>query len=151
MAASANSTQQLNAAEESVTKALALNPEETGASLLLGEIALLKGDTDTAARRFELACRTNPRAVGGYFLRGYVAWKSKDTQHSRELLEAARNARGNDWKPAGSAAEGEVRSRMYTEGSVLSSFWDKWDGSSNPAAAYTTLDKALKRLSSHTR
>jgi tetratricopeptide (TPR) repeat protein len=147
LAASSNSRKQLNAAEESVKKALALNPEETGALLLLGEIALLKGDPNTAAQRLELACRTNPRAVGGYFLRGYIAWKSNDAVLARELLRAAKNARGNDWKPKGTVAEGDVRARMYTEGSVLSRFWNKWDGSPNLALVYATLDRALKRRS----
>ncbi len=147
LAASSNSTAQLNAAEESVSKALALNPEETGALLLLGEIALLKGDPNTAAQRLELACRTNPRAVGGYFLRGYIAWKSNDAVLARELLRAAKNARGNDWKPKGTVAEGDVRARMYTEGSVLSSSWNEWDGSPDPAVVYATLDSALKRRS----
>jgi tetratricopeptide (TPR) repeat protein len=147
LAASSNSTAQLTAAEESVSKAHALNPEETGALLLLGEIALLKGDPNTAAQRLELACRTNPRAVGGYFLRGYIAWKSNHAARARELLQAAKNARGNDWKPTGTVAEGDVRTRMYTEGSVLSSFWNEWDGSPDPAVVYATLDSALKRRS----
>jgi tetratricopeptide (TPR) repeat protein len=147
LAASANSTAQLTAAEESVSKALALNPEETGTLLLLGEIALLKGKPNMAAQRLELACRTNPRAAGGYFLRGYIAWKSNDAARARELLRATKKARGNDWKPAGTVAEGDVRSRMHTEGSVLSSFWNKWDGSPDPVVVYAALDSALKRRS----
>jgi tetratricopeptide (TPR) repeat protein len=147
LAASAESTVELTAAEQAVSKALALNPEETGTLLLLGEIALLKGEPNTAARRLELACRTNPRATGGYFLRGYIAWKSNDAARARELLRAAKEARGNDWKPAGTVAEGDVRARMHTEGSVLSYVWDKWNGSPDPAVAYATLDRALMRPS----
>jgi enediyne biosynthesis protein E4 len=145
LAASASSKAQLAAAEDSVTQALALNPEETGTLLLLGEISLLKGDAKTAAQRLELACRTNPRATGGFFLRGYIAWKSNDAARARELLLAAKNTRGKDWKPAGTVAEGDVRARMHTEGSVLSQFWERWDGTLDPAAIYARLDAVLTR------
>jgi hypothetical protein len=145
LAASANSTAQLNLAEESISKAVALNPEETGALQLLGEIALLKGEANVATQRFELACRTNPRAVGAFFLRGYLAWKLNDVRRARELLTAAKDARGKDWKPAGTVAEGDVRARMYAEGSILSSSWDDWDGSIDPITVYRSMDVALKR------
>ena len=147
LAASANSAAQLNLAEESISKAVALNPEETGALLLLGEVALLKGDANAAAQRLELACRTNPRAVGGYFLRGYLAWKLNDARRAQDLLIAAKDARGKDWKPTGTVAEGDVRARMYAEGSILSSFWDEWAASTDPRTVYRPLDIALKRRS----
>jgi len=147
LAASALSGEQLAAAEESVSKALALNPEETGTLLLLGEIALLRGDPITAAQRLDLACRTNPRAVGGYFLRGYIAWNSNHVEQARDLLTSAKNARGKDWKPAGTVAEGDVRARMYAEGSVLSSCWESWDGSIDPPTAYAPLRTKLAGLS----
>lgn len=151
LAASANSAAQLNVAEESISKAVALNPEETGALLLLGEVALLKGDANAAAQRLELAGRTNPRAVGGYFLRGYLAWKVSDWRRAQELLIAAKDARGKDWKPAGTVAEGDVRARMYAEGSILSSFWDEWAGSTDPLTVYRPMDIALKRRHRHAK
>ncbi len=144
LAIAAKSGAQLNAAEECAGKALALNPEETGTLQLLGEIALLRGDRNAAERRLELVCRTNPRAAGGYFLRGYLAWKRNDAAGAREFLLAARSARGKDWKPAGTVAEGDVRARMHSEGSVLSSYWDRWDGSPDPAVAYAAIDRGLK-------
>ncbi|HYM11966.1 MAG TPA: tetratricopeptide repeat protein, partial [Bryobacterales bacterium] len=144
LAVSAANRAQLVTAGECVRQAQTLNPEETGTLLLLGEIALLKGDTANARRQLELACRTNPKAVGGYFLRGYLAWKSHDLPHARELLLAASNARGKDWKPAGAVAEGDVRARMHTEGSILSSVWDNWNGSTDPEAAYSPADRAIK-------
>jgi hypothetical protein len=143
LAASAGSSAQLAAAEESVGKALALNPEETGTLLLLGEIALLKGDVKSAERRLELACRTNPRATGGYFLRGYLAWREHHLARARELLISAASARGKDWKPAGAVAEGDVRARMYAEGSILSSFWEGWNGSLDPDIVYAPVKTAL--------
>jgi hypothetical protein len=91
-----------------------------------------------------MACRTNPKAVGGYFLRGYLAWKNNYLPRARDLLLAAKNARGKDWKPAGSAAEGDVRARMHAEGSVLSSIWETWNGDSDPHGTYLRADRAIK-------
>jgi tetratricopeptide (TPR) repeat protein len=144
LATSANNLIQLSDAEESVRKAQALNPEETGTLLLLSEIALMKGDAAHAQQQLDLACRTNPKTVGGYFLRGYLAWKNNDLRQARDLLVAARNARGKDWKPLGTVAEGDVRARMHTEGSILSSIWDNWNGNTDPEATYSQADRAIK-------
>ena len=144
LAAAATNLAQLTIAEGSVRKARSLNPEETGTLLLLGEIALMKGDTATAQQQLELACRTNPKAVGGYFLHGYLDWKRNDLASARELLRAARNARGEDWKPAGTMAEGDVRARMYTEGSILSSTWETWNGNTDPGTTYAQVDRAIR-------
>jgi Flp pilus assembly protein TadD len=134
----------LETAEEEIRRALELNPEATGALLMLGEIELLRGRFRAAADDFENACRTNPRAVGGLFLRGYIAWKNGDDHASRELLRTARQARGEDWKPVGAVAEGDVAVRMYTEETPLSRFWESWDGEVAPDAAFGPLDGFLE-------
>jgi enediyne biosynthesis protein E4 len=144
LATAANNRAQLSSAAESVRQARSLNPEETGTLLLLGEIALIKGDTITAQQQLELACRTNPKAARGYFLRGYLAWKKNDFPGARELLLAARNARGKDWKPAGTMAEGDVRAHMYTEGSILSWVWETWNGNADPGATYPQVDRVIR-------
>ncbi len=149
MAVAARTAAQLSAAEDKERKALELNPEETGTLLLMGEIALLKGESTTAERRFELACRTNPRATGGFFLRGYIAWRAKEDVRARELLDAAKIARGQAWKPKGAVAEGDVRGRAHTDGSILSALWENWDGSDNPRAAYAAADRALGARRAH--
>ncbi len=130
-------------AEQEIRRALELNPEATGALLMLGEIELLQGRVRTADETFENACRTNPRAVGGFFLRGYIAWKNGEDEASRELLMTARKARGEDWKPEGAVAEGDVAKRMHTEETPLSRFWEHWDGEAVPDAAFGTLDAFL--------
>jgi hypothetical protein len=81
-----------------------------------------------------MACRTNPRAVGGFFLRAYVAWRAGDTGRARELLRQAHQARGPEWKPEGSVAEGDVARRMHQDETPLSRFWQTWDGRDDPAA-----------------
>jgi tetratricopeptide (TPR) repeat protein len=144
-AVAAEGPDDLAAATEAAERALAINREETGALLLLGELALLQGRPRQAAERLELACRTNPRAVGGFFLRGWVAWSGGDEAAARELLRQTVAARGPDWKPEGTAAEGDVAARMHRDESPLAPFWQRWDGTLDPAAAYAPLAAELAR------
>jgi tetratricopeptide (TPR) repeat protein len=146
MAASAQAKPELARAEASLETAHRLNPEETGTLLLLGEVALARGDLDKARERFELACRANPRASGALFLRGYIAWRRGDANRAAELLASAQAARGKEWKPKGSVAEGDVERRMHRESGFLSLFWEAWDGGQNAASAYAPLAAYLRRL-----
>ena len=133
----------LAAAEAALRRALEINREETGSLLALGEIALLRGKLDEAADHLERATYTNPRAVGGFFLRGYLAWKRGDEAEAREMLEAAQVARGPDWKPEGTTAEGDVKGRQHSEKTPLSRFWEAWDGTTGSAAAFAALEARL--------
>ncbi len=143
LAASATSRDGLRAAADSVEKALAINPEETGAMMLLGEIAIVSGDYANAARRFQAVSRTNPRAAAALFLGSYIAWKRGDAAEARSLLARTQQARGKEWKPKGSVLEGDVRRRMFTDATFLSSFCDAWDGTPDPARAFRPLDRFL--------
>ncbi len=145
-ALTATSPADLDAARAALERALEINQEETGSLLVLGEIALLQGDLALADQRLEWACRTNPRAVGGFFLRAYLAWKRGESDAAIALLETAHAARGEAWKPEGAVAEGDVTSRMHREQTPLTGFWEAWDGTPDPAAAFRALDR---RLSEH--
>jgi Flp pilus assembly protein TadD len=134
----------LDAAESSLQAALAINPEETGALLTLGEIALMRGDLNGADRQLTWACGSNPRAVGGFFLRGYLAWKRGDTDNAVALLAQAREALGEEWVPEGMTAEGDVQQRMHDDATALSCFWQRWDGSADPTGAFTALERHLE-------
>ncbi len=133
----------LAAAERALEKAQALNPEETGALLLLGEVSVMRGQRERAAERLAAVCRTNPKAVGGYFLRAYLAWKQGDTRASERFLQEARAALGPDWKPSGTTAEGDVQRRQHAESSPLSGFWERWNGVADPAASFAPLEAWL--------
>jgi hypothetical protein len=61
------------------------------------------------------------------------------------MLLAARQARGPEWKPKGRVAEGDVRRRMHVEGTLLSRFWEEWDGTVEPRLAFAPLQRALSR------
>jgi tetratricopeptide (TPR) repeat protein len=144
-AMTAASDADLAAAQEALERAVELNQEETGGLLVLGEIGLLRGDHEMAETRLEWACRTNPKAVGGFFLRGYVAWRRGDEEGARALLRAAHAARGEEWKPEGAVAEGDVATRMHREDSPLALYWRAWDGGEDPAGAYRDLAAFLER------
>ena len=146
LAASASSRSQLDLARQALDAALHLNSEETGTLVLLGQVALAQGDLANAEQRFAHACQANPRAVNVWFLRGYIAWKQRDFQRASEMLANARNARGRDWKPAGSALEGDVQHRMYSESGFLNVFEQQWDGSPDPTRVFAPLDAYLRRL-----
>jgi tetratricopeptide (TPR) repeat protein len=143
-AITAESAEQIDAASVALERSLEINPEETGALQVLGEIALLRGEDELADQRFEWVCRTNSRAIGALFLRGYLAWKAGSPEAAAGFLRAAVDARGEDWKPEGAVAEGDVASRMHREVTPLSDHWESWDGSLNPDTAFRSLDAHLR-------
>ena len=134
----------LLAAEKSLERAHALNPEETGALLVLGEISLMRADHAKADQQLAAACRTNPKAVGGFFLRAYLAWKAGDDSGASRLLESARGALGKDWQPLGATSEGDVKQKQHVEATPLTPFWESWDGTTNPKRSFAKLESFLK-------
>ena len=143
-ALSATSDADLAAAEKSLEHAHALNPEETGALLVLGEVALLRGSVTKAEARLSAACRSNPKAAGGFFLRGYLAWKRGDPVQAEKLLQETRAALGKDWQPKGATSEGDVQRKQHAEQSPLARHWETWDGIANPATTFVSLEAQLQ-------
>ena len=149
-AMTADSAEELAAATRALERSLEINKEETGTLLVLGELALMQGDDDLARQRLEWTTSTNPRSTGGFFLQAYLAWQRGDTEASTALLRKAQGTRGEDWKPAGTVAEGDVASRMHKEVSPLSVYWEQWDGTPDlaqafgPLAAYLAQDHPWK-------
>ena len=62
------------------------------------------------------------------------------------MSHAAHPASGHDWKLTGSALEGDVRQRMFSEAGFLGLFAQQLDGTSNPAAVYARLDSYLRNI-----
>ncbi len=148
-ALTAESRADLEAARAALERSLEINLEETGSLLVLGEIELLLGEPQRAEAHLSHACQTNPKAVSGFFLRGYLAWKRGDRAASVRLLEQAAAARGEEWKPEGAVAEGDVARRMHAESSPLSAYWEAWDGTTaDLSAVFGRLDERLESRSS---
>jgi tetratricopeptide (TPR) repeat protein len=142
-ALAARSADDLAAAAISLERARAVNPEETGALIALGEIALLQGDGARAESRLNAVCATNPRASGGWFLLGFLHWKRGDSAGAVERLKRTRASLSPDWKPRGATAEGDVTAQAHEDLTPLSRFLESWNGSEQPAAAYAELDRYL--------
>ncbi|GIX05861.1 MAG: hypothetical protein KatS3mg115_0264 [Candidatus Poribacteria bacterium] len=53
-------------------------------------------------------------------------------------------ARGENWKPEGTTAEGDVRRTMHTDPSPLDRFVRRWNGVLQPEAAFAALDAFLQ-------
>jgi tetratricopeptide (TPR) repeat protein len=142
-AMTAESPEELEAANLALERSLEINKEETGTILILGQIALMRGDAALAKQSFEANTGTNPRSTGGFYLQAYLAWKQGDSASAAALLEKAADTRGEDWKPEGAAAEGDVAQRMHKEVSPLSIFWEQWDGTLDPETAFSALERYL--------
>jgi len=144
LAASADSRSQLESAREPLNAALRLNSEETGTLLLLAEVELTLGNFGAAQNHLTHVCQANPRAADAWFLRGYIAWKRHEKHETLTMLEATRTARGRDWKPAGSVAEGDVNGRMFRESGFLNVFEEQWNGSMQSDNTYVPLDSYVR-------
>lgn len=124
---------------------LASQGNANGALLVLGEVASLRGDLPLAEKRLAATTHTNPRAVGGLFLRGYLAWKRGDPPAARQLLEPALTALGPDWRPKGTTSEGDVIQQQQVEQTPLTPWRETWRGQVEPEAAFQRLEEGLNR------
>jgi tetratricopeptide (TPR) repeat protein len=70
-------------------RAAAINREETGPLLSLGEIALVQGNLENALYYFDAVIGSNYSSVEAHFYKGYIAWKSGAPEQALELLAAA--------------------------------------------------------------
>jgi tetratricopeptide (TPR) repeat protein len=98
----------LAVAEERLRRAHAINGEETGPMLRLGEVLLVRGRDAEAREWFEAALRTNSKSVEAAFLAGLVAW-SGGSQDVRPLVERVRQAAAVVAPVKGVLGEGDRR------------------------------------------
>jgi len=85
-----------------------------------------------------------PEGGGGLFSARLHCLKNGEDEASRALLKTAHQARGEDWKPEGAVAEGDVAKRMHTDDTSLSRFWEHWEGAPDPDTAFGPLDGFLE-------
>lgn len=139
----ATHTPDLAEAESALQRAYDLNPEETGVLLSLGAMALLRHQPDVAEDRLAAVTRTNPKATGAWFLRGFLAWYRGDAPRAAGFLRHAQESRGPEWQPKGATSEGDVRRRQHAEATPLATFWEDWDGTADPDAAFAALARRV--------
>jgi cytochrome c-type biogenesis protein CcmH/NrfG len=133
----------LESAQSALERAHALNPEETGALLALGEVLLMRGDLINAEKQLARACMTNPRASNGQFIRAFIAWQRNDFGAAKSLLEKTRAALVPDSQPKGSTSEGDVKRKHHIDATPLAGFSENWNGIADPATAFVALEAFL--------
>lgn len=90
-------------------RSLAINREETGPLLHLGEIALVRGDLEDARYYFDAIVGSNPSSAEAHFYKGYLAWKAGALDRAVELLAAASRHARPAAPPEGVPGEGDTR------------------------------------------
>ena len=106
----------LDVARRHLAEAHRINVEETGPMVRLGEVLLVQGDLEAAARMLEDASHTNPRSVEAAFLAGYLRFGARDDEGARRFLARARAALADGaTPPPPQAAPGEGDTRSGTK------------------------------------
>jgi tetratricopeptide (TPR) repeat protein len=106
-------------AEQHLRRAHAINGEETGPVLRLGEVALVAGRSAEARQWFESALRTNPKSVEAAFLAGYLSWESG--RQIAPLLARVREAVRIEAPTRGVLGEGDRRAAKQAAAAPLAS------------------------------
>lgn len=143
-ARSAGNKAGIQRAAQEAERAHALNPEETGALQLLGEIELLRGNHAKARIHLESVVRSNQRAALAHFLLAFLDSRQGNQASVRAHLDAAIKARGPEWKPKGSVHEGDVQRRMHEETSLFGGVADSWDGKAAPHKVFESIRAAIR-------
>jgi tetratricopeptide (TPR) repeat protein len=99
----------LAAAERHLRRAHAINGEETGPIVRLGEVLLVTGRAGEAGAAFEAALRTNPKSVEAAFLAGFVAWDAGQVARADRLARRLREASKVEAPVKGVLSEGDRR------------------------------------------
>jgi len=154
----------LDTAETEFRRALAINKEETGPIVGLGEIALLKGQYDQALNYFTTALASNFKSVEAYYLTGYIRWRSGTKETALEALRDA--VKYSHATPSGEPLrEGDTRREsgqglpertsrksFFEENWEALATWDPADVSARQMEdEYGNLDRHLKSLPSSAR
>jgi Tfp pilus assembly protein PilF len=141
-AMNATTAEAMTEAAEALARAVEINPEATGARMVLAETSLVRGDLAAAEQGLRWIQGTNPTAGDALFLLGYVSWKRGDSAAAREWLSRAA-ATGEDWRPQGVVAEGDVERAMHRESTLLGRIYTAWNRQTDPDAAYDELEKLV--------
>jgi len=100
----------LDSAEAHLRAADAINREQTGPHLHLGEVALIRGQLATAREYFDGVLRTNAQSPQALFYSGYIAWKNGDTASARARFAKAASSTETVAQASGASNEGDTKS-----------------------------------------
>jgi tetratricopeptide (TPR) repeat protein len=97
----------LDAAEDHFSRAHAINGEETGPMVRLGEIAIVRADDPEAQRWLQAALRTNAKSAEAAFLLGYLRWRAGDREGAGSYYRRAVGAAAAEAPIKGVLSEGD--------------------------------------------
>jgi len=143
-AMNADSADEMDRAQDALERAVEINPEATGARMVLAETSIVRGDLEAGGQRLRWIQSTNPDAADALFLLGYVTWKKGDTAGAQELLRQAAKV-GEEWLPEGAAAEGDTKTKMHRENTLLGSAYAVWNRTPDLDAAFAPVEKTVRR------
>jgi tetratricopeptide (TPR) repeat protein len=99
----------IDSAEAAFQQALKINSEESGTSIGMGQIALLKEQWNEARKYFDDVLKSNFKSVEACFANGYVAWKTGNHPEALAMFtKAVEHARPQD-SPAKVSGEGDTK------------------------------------------
>jgi hypothetical protein len=151
----------LDAAGASFREALAINQEETGPVLRLGQVALVRGDLAAATSYFEDVLGSNQGSMPAQFLQGYIAWKQERAQAVADALAAMARHGQRETPRALGLSEGDTKAGTTATGTessgcpLFATFLAGLDTLSTAALGeevkqrYQRLDAQLGRLRPH--
>lgn len=87
----------------------AINKVVTGPLMLLGQVALIEGDYESAEQFFEAVIGSDTKNSEAYFLLSYIAWKSKNQKKMSEFFEKAMQFSKPEAAIKGVLSEGDTK------------------------------------------
>lgn len=133
----------LQAAEQALERAASINPEQIGAFLRLGEVALLRRDTAAAGQFFAHVRATDANSVAALFYSGYLDWQNGDTAAARRQFRAAVTAARPKEATEGVAGEGDTRTGtmpLLSEHQYCRAFEEQYAGLDQVADAQVSAE-----------
>ena len=96
-------------ASEEFLKTRELNKVITGPSMLLGHVALLKGEDNAAKDYLQSVIGSDIKNVEAYFLLGYLDWKAGNIDKAAQMFEKAVKYSTPEKSIDGTLSEGDTR------------------------------------------
>jgi len=100
----------LDAADEAFETARILNREDARPVLMLGHVAMLRGESDAALEHYKNAAAHNPRSVEARWFAGRMAWELGDSEGAAAFLAEAAEIAASAAKSDSVSAEGDTES-----------------------------------------
>ena len=149
----------LDQAERELHQALAINKEESGPVIKLGEVALLRGDRQKALEYLSAGRNLNFKSVQANYLIGYLRWAAGDATGALKDLKQAADFALAAKPPPEASGEGDTKKKgpLLAKGvgsrGLLTLYWkslDDWPKDAvNPAKVqeeYRRFDQRLQEV-----